>query len=205
MCDSLQRHLPEARRRVRTGRGGRAGRRRRDGVGGGDVKVCKGGRAGDTPRFRSPMPTHQEPLATPIMAVGHAPPASPNPRAPWSPRRARSGALGWGAGRERARGPGAGGARREAGSRGGPGPPLPPRPPTGSSRLGGKSPPRSPRALPAPHAGPTCGSQRCGGRAPLRGHRSFLLLGKPPVQLPASRTGGAGTPGQGAGLAAGDM
>lgn len=40
---------------------------------------------------------------------------------------------------------------------------------------------------------------------PLPGHLSHLLLRKPPAQLPASRIGGAGTPGHGARLAAGDM
>lgn len=68
--------------------------------------MLEGGQAGDTLRFLSPMPTHQEPLATPIMAVVHTPPGSPSLRAPWSPPPVRSGALGWGAGRERARVPG---------------------------------------------------------------------------------------------------
>lgn len=177
------------------------------GEGRGDVKVWKGGQAGDTLRFLSSMPTHQEPLATPIMAVGHAPPASPRLGAPWSPRPARSGALGWGAGRERARGPGGQrgpGGRRDCGE--GPGPPpsaLPAHQELQTRR-------QKPAALPAR---PTCSARGSylwsprgtrGGR-PLRGQRSFLLLRKPPAQLPASRTGGAGTPGQGARLAAGDM
>lgn len=32
--------------------------------------MWEGGQAGDTLRLLSPVPTHQEPLATPIMAVG---------------------------------------------------------------------------------------------------------------------------------------
>lgn len=82
--------------------------------------MLEGGQAGDTRRLLSPVPTHQEPLATPIMAVG-LPTWQSSLRAPWSPRPVRSGALGGGAGRGRARGPGeALGTRREAGLLGGP-------------------------------------------------------------------------------------
>lgn len=157
------------------------------GEGRGDVKVWKGGQAGDTLRFPSPMPTHQEPLATPIMAVGHAPPGSPSLGAPWSPRPVRSGALGWGAGRERARGPrGRLGARREAGLRGGPGaapfrPARPPGAPDEEAKAGGAPCARyllRTRILPVESAGD-------GGRAPPP--RTPILSPPPKTSRPAAR------------------
>lgn len=105
----------------------------------------EGGQARDILCLLSPMPTHQEPVATPIMAVGRSPPGSPCLRAPGSRLPGRSGTLGWGAGRGRARGLG----NRRAGDPAGGGiegralggplpPPAPPRLPTKSVNLEGE-------------------------------------------------------------------
>lgn len=182
---------------------GRRRRRRRGGRGGrGGVDVLEGAQAGDRLCLPSPVPAHQEPAATPMMAV---------PLPTWQSRQPRPGLRGRCA-LARLAGVPAEGARGDAGTGGGPrgrrdwgegaGPPPPaPCPRTRSSRPGGKSWRCPLRAPPARRAAPTCGVR---GAPPPR-RLSFLLLRKPPAQLHASRTGGAGTPGQGASLAAGDM
>lgn len=144
------------------------------------------GQAGDTLRLLSPMPTHQEPLATPIMAVGRFPPGSPRLGAPRSQPPVRFGALRWGAGRGRARGPGdqrGPGGRRDWGEGPGPPPPslCPPCPPPRSSRLGGKNRRSSLRALPALRTAPTC---RVLGGAPSPDSCHFSSFGNLPPSSP---------------------
>lgn len=147
------------------------------------------GQAGDTLCVLCPVPTQQEPAATPIMAVGRSPPGSPCLRAPGAPRRVRSGTLGWGAGRGRARvareraGGGPRG-RRDCGE--GPGPPPHPPPaqpahPKRRTRRQGLA-VRPPRALPARRPAPTCRVR--GGRRPLLGHYPLSSFGNLPSSYP---------------------
>lgn len=189
------------------------GESRRSHAGGGARRAGQGGpercpRAGSgtsrsRPCLRSPAPTSREPRPRP---------SRPRPRptcrarrgAPGSARPVSSARL-RGAGRGRAsRAEGGRGTPREAGSGEGAG--LSCRPsPSQSVPAELPAPSESPRS---PPARPACSERgdylwSQGGR-PLPGHPS-LLLRKPPVQLLASRTGGAGTPGQGGRFAAGDM
>lgn len=123
--------------------------------------MWEGGQAGDTLRLLSPVPTHQEPLATPIMAVGLPTWQSQPPRALVS----AAGALrrAWPGRRQRARegGPGKGWGpegRRDCWVGPGPPPPAlcPPLPPTRSSRRRGESPRCRLCSQPAGRAAPTC-------------------------------------------------
>lgn len=161
--------------------------------------MCWGGQPGDTLPLLSPMPTHQEPLATPIMAVGRFPPGGPGLGAPrflgrcalvhsaGVPAEGARGGLGT------SRGPEGGGIGGE-----GPGPPppslCPPCPPTRSSRLEGKKQRCSLRALPAPRTAPTCGVL---GDAPSVDTYPFSSFGNLQPSYPRL--------GQGARLSVGDM
>lgn len=123
--------------------------------------MLEGGQAGDTRRLPSPVPTHQEPLATPIMAVGlptwqsslRAPPGLRGPCAP--ARLAGAPAEGARGGPGKRWGPGG---RRDCWVGPGPPPPAPcpTLPPTGSSRPGGESSRRRLCSQPAGRTAPTC-------------------------------------------------
>lgn len=210
MCDSLSSYASRRPRILLPDRAGRS-----DGEGGaGMVGRGGSGRCEYVGRAARGHIASSEPNANSPGATGHAhhgrgplPTWRSRTRRAQVPRPVRFGSLRWGACRGRARGIGdqqGPGGRRDWGE--GPGPPplslCPPCPPTRSSRLEGKKRRCSLSRSACSAHGSYLWSPR--GR-PLRGHLSFLLLRKPPSQLPASRTGGARTPGQGAGLAVGDM